>query len=469
MGTGDVLVFSVALATLFGVWVRGPRWTFERIYVPALLLIPTQPILNFAGIPDLNPHRAAAAAMLFACLVTGDLYRLLPRRWKLIDWLALAPVLTFAISYAVDQDPSGGFDLKAFRHEIPQLLLDWGCPYLFMRALVTDRASLGRMLGPVLVATLILAGLAAVECRLATRFTVNLWNAVGLGLDVPPHYGDWRLGLLRAFTHFLGPITLGTVFVSLAPLMIAYGQLVPKHRRWAQVATVAAVVGVGCCLSRGPALVLALLVVLVPMAVYRMRVAAMIGGLALLFAIPTLWVVAGEAISYTIARVEQTGNTAGESGYYRIALLIIYGKQVATVGFWGAPELIGAGKYGGANSIDNAYLYLFLIGGWVGGGLMILINLVLLRRAWRAIHGLNGAPRWFGYALTSSFAGIALCMGNVWFAPDYAGWYWISVGLMANLPDHLAGLDTVRRPVPAASPPHPHPHLAQRHLAREQG
>lgn len=450
MGTGDVLVFGLALLTLFGVWVRGARWTFERIYVPSLLLIPTQPILYFSGVPDLNPHRACAAALLFACLVTGDLYRLLPRRWKLIDLLALAPVLSFSISYAVAQD-SGGFDLKAFRHEIPQLFLDWGCPYLFMRALVTDRAALRRMLGPVLVSTLILAALAVIECRMATRFAVHLWNSIGLGLPVPPHYGDWRLGLLRAFTHFLGPITLGTVFVSLAPLMIAYGQLEPKSRRWAQIATAAAVVGVGCCLSRGPALVLALMVVLVPVAVYRMRAVALIAGLVLLFAIPTIWVVAGEAISYTIARVEQTGNTAGESGYYRIALLIIYGKQVATVGFWGAPELIGAGKYGGANSIDNAYLYLFLIGGWVGGGLMILINLTLLRRAWRAIHNLNGAPRWFGYALTASFAGVVMCMGNVWFAPDYAGWYWLSAGLMANLPQHLAGLDTVSRP--AMRPP----------------
>src|SRR5690606_3878339 len=129
---------------------------------------------------------------------------------------------------------------------------------------------------------------------------------------------------------------------------------------------------------------------------------------------PFLIKAAREEVQYTRGELEERGNTT--SGHYRVALLLIYGKEIAEVGQWGDWSLDL--DYEQCWSIDNAYLYLFIFGGWFGGGLMCLIVITLLYRGVRGALGVATQARGLYAGIIGSFAGISACMANVWFAPN---------------------------------------------------
>ena len=109
------------------------------------------------------------------------------------------------------------------------------------------------------------------------------------------------------------------------------------------------------------------------------------------------------------------------SGYYRVALLQIYGKRVLDVGWWGDPEAIADIEYKAAWSIDNAYLHLFLTGGWLGGGSFCLIVATLFVIGGRRIQRTHGGERRVLVALFASFLAVSACLADVWFArADFA-------------------------------------------------
>jgi hypothetical protein len=347
-------------------------------------------------------------------------------RWRWFDLLTLGPAFSFSVSYGLLTD------LKGFYHELPILLLDWGCPYLFTRALVRDRNSLRLTLRALAVSSLLLACLAVYECRMATRLAADLWNMLGIVLLDREHYGCWRWGFLRAFATFCGPISLGTFFVGVTPLMILWGLLDPRQRFWPRIATLACAAGVVTSLSRGPIVVLvAIVIVFVPLA-FRPRALITILPVACIMAAPFLLDIAREEVQYTEQRLEATGNTADESGHYRVALLLIYGQRIVDVGWWGDRSIVGL-DYKAADSIDNAYLYLFIVGGWIGGGAFCLIVVMLLYWGVRSILYATGHDRKILVATVASFAGVAGCMANVWFASDYAPFFWTAAALVCNV------------------------------------
>ncbi len=420
----QTVIIVVGVAALVAVWARGPRWAFRWVYVPALLLVPDMLTMDLPAVPDLTPLRAASLGIILGVLTRGN-YRHITPRWQAFDLLALLPALSFSISYGL------ATDLKGFNHELPQLILDWVCPYVFARALVRDRQDLRDLLPALAVSACALAILAICECRLAFRLSVFLWNTLGLGLPSPPHWGDWRWGFLRAYTHWYGPITLATGFAMIAPLMVAWRYVEPKRRAAAWGAAITCALGCVSGLSRGPVLVLLAVSLVYVAAARRMKVLMIASVVCAVLMSPFLLETAAESVAYTRQRVAETGNTANESGHYRIALFIMYGKTVAEVGWFGDRSVIGA-QYEAAYSIDNAYLYLYLIGGWVGGSLILLIAGVILVRGTRAMMRASGDERYMLAGVVASVAAVSGCMANVWFAPDYVPLFWIGVGLLAS-------------------------------------
>ena len=81
------------------------------------------------------------------------------------------------------------------------------------------------------------------------------------------------------------------------------------------------------------------------------------------------------------------------------------------------------------------YLYLFIIGGWMGGSLFCCMVLRLLYLGIRAVWLARGRRRKILAAGVAGFAGVAGCMIDVWFAPDYASFFWITAAVVLNLTD----------------------------------
>lgn len=167
----------------------------------------------------------------------------------------------------------------------------------------------------------------------------------------------------------------------------------------------------------------------------------------LLCASPFLLEIATEEVQYTQMRLEQSGDTADESAHYRIALLLIYGKEITKVGWLGNPQLVGL-KYSKTTSIDNAWLYLFIIGGWIGGGIYIAVVVTLLWRGIRRIWGIRGHEASIIACATASMLAMAGSMFNVWFSPEYAPFFWLSGGILLTVLDTDPTLQS-RRPLKA--------------------
>ena len=127
--------------------------------------------------------------------------------------------------------------------------------------------------------------------------------------------------------------------------------------------------------------------------------------------------------------MDERGNV--ESSHYRLALWMIYGKQIAEVGWFGDPSLIGA-EYQKASSVDNAYLQLAMQGGWLGGGLFLWMATFLLVVSLRSIRRTRGIERRIRSAIGASFAMCLACMLNTWFNPCFTHLFWLTGALTIN-------------------------------------
>jgi len=439
----DVMVMVAACIALTAACLKGVSWAFRWVYVPTLILVPGELVLQNNGLPDLTPQRAAALGLILGALLIGKFHRLLPR-WQWFDLLALAPVLSFSISYATFTDFEG------FYNRLPMLVLDWACPYLFVRSLITSVDSLRKLLTPLVLASVTFACLAVYECRMATRIAQQLWALIGVHVNVIPHYTCWRWGLLRAnLTFAAGPLTMATFFVTVTPLMLLWGLLRPQYYWHSRFAALATAVGCFAGLSRGPMVALAASAVLYVVLGSRSRIPLVLLLAVLLLASPFLLEAAQDTVEYTQQRLRETGNTAEESGYYRVALLLIYGKELVNVGWWGDPSIPGS-LYEQCWSTDNAYLWFFFFGGWIGAVPICVLVMWLLAAGLHRVFTTSDANRRIMAAIVTTYAGMSICMGNVWFAGDYGPFFWITCGLLANA---IQWSD--RRAVDGASAPRP--------------
>jgi hypothetical protein len=280
------------------------------------------------------------------------------------------------------------------------------------------------------ISSVTLASLSVLESRMAFRYTVEFWNLLGAGLERPAYYGNWRWGLLRSFASFQHPIVVGTFFAFATPLMVLYGQLNRRHYRKSMFAALICFAGCLSGLSRGPILALVGTILFMTVIGRRMRVMMLIGALGVAIATPYAISTTRQAVSDTQQDLDSKGNTASDR--YRLALLMIYVSRISDVGFFGLPEVVGE-DYSKAHSVDNSYLYLFLTGGWIGGGLFLVMTVYLLGVGLLAVMRARGRSRRALASAVASFMALAICMADVWFAPDFAVYYWIGSGMILNL------------------------------------
>lgn len=428
-----LLISAVGIVAFLAVYSKGVQWAFRWVVLPTLVLIPNELVFDVAGLPDVTARRTAYVGVIAGAIVAGRTCQLIPR-WRWFDVLALAPVLSFSFSFGMDTD------FKGFYHRLALLTMEWACPYLLARAALSGLDQVRAALRPLALCSTVLAGLAVYECRMGTRLAVNLWDSLGFDVHVLWHAGYWRWGYLRAVATFGEPIALGTFFATVTPLMALWGLLEPKVRWMPRIAAVACIAGCVACLSRGPMLVLIAVALVFYLLAVPKRSLVLISIAVVMIAVGP-FVIEGvqDEARFVQTEMDLAGNTT--SGHYRVALLFVYGKRILDVGFWGDREVRASPEYEKAWSIDNAYLFLFLAGGWLGGGAFCLMVVILLYLGGRKIIHTNGHERKILAAAVASFAAIAGCMGNVWFAPTYAPLFWLTAGLVLNLSNTIPVAD----------------------------
>ncbi len=416
------LIIFIWAVVFLGAMSRGLRWAFAWMYVPVLVLIPSEIRCNLPGLTELNAAGAAGLALLGALILRREHENL---SWQWFDLLAILPVLTFAISYGQSTGVVGGF------HRFRLLVCEWTFPYLFTRFLIRDADDLRVLLRPLAFSSLALGFLAIYECRMALRLAPLLWSKIGIEITNLDHFGGWRWGYLRAAASMGHPLSLGRSFPMSAPLMLLASVWVTKSRWLFTLAVLACVAGTFSSLSRGPILVLVIVLLLPGILSSSRQIWIPVLLVVAIVAAPSFMDVAKEEVERTETQMKRVGNTT--SGHYRVALLLIYGRQITEVGLWGDAKIQAHPEFQHAWSIDNAYLYLFLTGGWLGGGAFCAIILTLLYQGVRHVLRLPSGSRRLYAMVLGSLVGVAGCMGNVWFAADYAPFFWMACALVHNL------------------------------------
>lgn len=411
-----ILLAFLVSAGIAGSW--GPQAAFRWALIPAFVLFPRDLEIVFQGLPDLTVRRAATLGMLLGTAIRGSHMSLIPR-WCWFDVLPVAVTLSFSISSGLNSTFRGLYT------EMLDLSLDWLIPYLIARALLKDREAIRGALISIAICTSILATLAIVESLFGLRIS-RLWNRLGAGIRGRPSWQ--RYGFTRSFVHFTTPVSLGAYFATVAPLMILWRRIDPRRRRFANLALVLCVGGCLAAGSRGPWFAMAAVTLIFPLLARNVRVFLTTSAVLLLVAGPFIATELNERIEYTQQQLDETGNV--DSGHYRIALWMIYGNQIGAAGWFGNKSIIGA-EYEKASSIDNSYIYLLLVGGWLGGGLFIWMVFARLGSGIRAIARAN-VGRTAMTATVASFAACILCMLNTWFNPCFSYLFWWTGALAIN-------------------------------------
>ena len=400
-----VLGLAAAVALL-----RGPHVALAWVYFPVFFLVPASLLLALPVVPDLTPRSAAAIGVLCGGLLAHPAAMRLPKACY-VDALVAAVVVSYSISYGLQTDFMG------LVHALAARSLEWALPYALVRVLWQDIQSARAALVPV-GSSVAALGLACVyECRMAHRILAEVWDVVA-GLGVPRYHEAWRWGYLRAVGTFSHPLTLGTVLASMAPLMLLWAKL---SRRWRIIAWGAAgvcVCGTVATLSRGPMAAVLLGLAVAFMAAERRPVTYALLAVAAVALIPVALDALGEGADYVRRSFAEHGNV--ESGYYRLALIILYLGDLTRVGFFGDLSLVGQ-EYELAYSVDNSYLYLFFYGGWIGGGLFLtMIGGVVVSVVRSLRRSSSRAIRTARALVLGSCIAMLASMADVYFAPDYA-------------------------------------------------
>ncbi|MBL8861145.1 MAG: hypothetical protein JNK02_03955 [Planctomycetes bacterium] len=409
--TPPLFVLLTLLATVLAVIRRGTPWTFARIYIPFILLVPSGILLEVRGLTELSPQRAVTVGIFLGSLLSGRIRELVPS-WRKLDLWMLAIVLSYSVSFGL------ATDLKGFFHRLVTQSLDWGLPYLYARTVFRDLSGLRAVLPPLAICGALLGCFSLYEARMNDRLLAWIWNAL-LGYPVPDFWqngGGMRWGFLRAFGPYPHPLVLGTILVACAPLALGWSWLDRKRRLWSYFATSALCAGVLGPISRGPILALGLVTSVFSMAAARLP-ALILTGIAALAGAVVFSDTAQDLVESTEADLAQEGNT--ESGKYRLALLMIYVEEIPKVGMFGDESVIGA-NYQAAWSIDNSFLFMYMTGGWLGGSLFLVLVAATCIRAYRALLSSSGVQRKVRACIAAAFTGLSICIANVWFATEIA-------------------------------------------------
>ena len=349
----------------------------------------------------------------------------------------------------------------------PDIILQWGVPYLFGRVAWRSAEDQSRNFAAIVTVCVVLSVWAAIE-------SVTRMNPIGklLGFNGSIQaVNDLRWGLRRAEGNLTHPIFFGLQLAMLFPFAMAAARQSREGSGPAWWRYVPWIIGAGTffTMSRGPQLAI-LLTLAVAYAVrfprYRLLVlvplVCTIGlvGLKMNQAVEVLQMWSGEESSMLLVIKGEPVHYTGTS--HRLLQLRVYEEAVANAGWFGYGSVALAATdvkipYIEEHlrqmffSIDNHYLQFVLQNGFIG--ITLFLMLCLTSAYYAATSAVAGTEdrRYFGAYFAAMFLAVAVLVFTVWLASDYRFVLLVMFGISASLPRYRAA--PAKRAEPVAGVP----------------
>jgi hypothetical protein len=389
---------------LFWALTRSPQAAFARVWLPCLLLLPDFYHWKAPGLPDPTFHQSAILPIIGVWLLTGA------RGWK---W-SFTDLLVFGFAFSVSYSEYQAAGYKEAQNLMFDMLASVVLPYVGGKVFI-EQYGLSPDFGKIFVALL---AVVTVFCVYEFRMGMDPFTWI-LGKFFPGQGDGWvttfRYGLARVAGPYGHAILAGMVFLS--------GYRLARWLEWtgswnspwrARVMTLAVLAGLVMTLVRGPWLgsILGAGFTMIGRAKNR-KFALMVLFLTLI----TVGVPSGIA-TYRWASVGRANakSDSQETAAYRKELIDKYMEIAAQhAGFgWGRNTWP---RVEGMPSIDNYYLLLTLMHGFMALGLFLSIIAVT---SWRLVADAMRRPPpaqpggSLGFTLAGIYIGIAFSLGTVY-------------------------------------------------------
>ncbi len=402
-----ILAIIPALVCLVALFRRSLPQVFLNVYLPIFVLFPSYYYWKVAALPPIDVAQAALLPIGGAIVL-----KLLPRwRFTTTDlWVAAFMLSTFVADYRNNLTTAAIFDLF-------NSLIEGMVPYMIGKTLIEQagiRVLTARRIVMLMLACFVIS---LYEYKMGVNPFTLLW-----GRFFPDESFAWKTQIRWGFGRASGPYGqselagMVILFAIMMAVWLSYSYPWAKKFAWLpqhpfEKRTIILVALVGFMFmtqARGPWLGCALAI---PIALIGRTKRVLRNSLILAFILLPLG-----AGAYVAAKRYTSGNVANseaqQNAQYRAQLLDNYipvAKEGGAFG-WGQdfPQQQGQG------SIDNEYLFVWLLQGWVGViSLLLIAGESLVRIVKAAIISSTRADRFFAFSLFGAFVGILLTITTV--------------------------------------------------------
>ena len=416
-----VAILGLFLLSLAVTVQHGLKWALPYAVVPGLILLgPTNP-LPLKGLPDMTTMVAISYGCLLGLPFSGRAVRLI---WHPVDTVLMLLVLVYGISNLTNLALWDG--ISGWGNEFLQFVV----PYFVARVGIVD-LDVRRALLKVL--TVILVGLlpfALYEWRLSPNWLSRQLELLNI-TTTANEMVLYRFGLARTLLTFQQPIDTGNSALLIMGLMLVLLMTTGQRdwRNWKTWGPLALAVFIGwtsmsftfVAAFMSAAGTLLLLVKGKPWMVHLVWVSMY----ALLFG---LW-------QFMLSRPppEDFGDMTVEASWTMRVIIVqnTYGPMFER-GLFGTATLDTI-KALSENSVDNAYILMVLLRGWIYMGLFLLLPAFFAESARRAAAVLSPAERLPIYACFAVLIGVMVGMFTVWFGFTFAKLWLIVLGSGVSL------------------------------------
>ncbi len=238
------LTILVAVVGVIGVLALGPRRGLLLFLI--ISLVYPDFMRFYVGTAEVNPHRIMIVLLLILCMATPSIWRRF--HWNALDtaMVVMTVICTMTLCFSTPV-------ATALKNRMGDMM-DTLCVYLVVRMLITDRASLIRMIKVVGIVLVPLAALSVYESATGWNPYITLANYS----THTPH--DWvhelRHGFNRAGGPWVSPIMFGMLFASAVPLLRLLRHERPPWRTFSFILCGVALIGLAATLSSGPYMML---------------------------------------------------------------------------------------------------------------------------------------------------------------------------------------------------------------------
>jgi O-Antigen ligase len=416
-----LIIFIPGIICMAAILRAGTRHAFLSVYLPVSLFLPCMFGVRLPHLPPMSFEDTTLLSLGIG-MILMDLSRW---RFSRMDcWVALF-IFTTAYAERIPWGVNGAF-LVLFG----TVLVCW-VPYMAGKLLVERPGMRAETVRRIVVLMAVVSVFAIPQFFLKSNLYIYFWSHFFPGQWVNP---GTREGFGRVDGPYGGGETAGMVF--LIGLLLALwlqhyktknlGAIGYLGRPFKHGRVIILILATTLCMtqSRGPWLgaVIAVLIASIGRAKNTLRQAVLVFGLGLVVGIP-LYSMAKDYASGPPAQIGSEQQTA----QYRQALIDNFVPIAKMGGAWGWGNSFP--HPGGQDSIDNEYLLVWLLQGYVGLTALILIVVEGIASFVRAgIKARSFQERYFVLTLLGILLGLAVCVFTVWLAGEPYEMFFLIMG-----------------------------------------